>query len=227
MVNLGYIMNPEQILKQVRQLIDGHGGGDPDKWWYANRYVFARLALDERKTKTGIKARLFESASPCHGCGQPFVGRKDVHLHRLDETKAYSDGNCVLMHKGCHEECHRKSARKESAPRDTGDAVLVKSSKRYDTSFIYWWDIAPALCSILDRYEAVAFSCKDTGLSCIVPTPELKKHLQPDRQTTRGVGNWGIKVRRGREDELAFEPGRGKGEWLYLPAVWVDDTRED
>ena len=27
--------------------------GDPDKWWYANRFVFARLMLDERKTKSG------------------------------------------------------------------------------------------------------------------------------------------------------------------------------
>jgi hypothetical protein len=220
-------MNPEQILAHVRQLIAEHAGDDSDKWWYANRYVFARLMLDERKTKTGVKARLFESKPSCHGCSQPFQVRKDVHLHRLDEARAYSDGNCVLMHKDCHEDCHRKGAKKEAAPRDTGEAILMKASKRYDKSFLYWWDISPSLLPIMDRYEAVAFMCKDTGLSSIVPIPELKKYLVPERQTARGAGHWGIKVRHGREDELAFEAGKGGGEWLYLPAVWTDDSQED
>ena len=43
---------PRQILEDTRQRIREHAGKDPDKWWYANRFVFARLALDERKTKT-------------------------------------------------------------------------------------------------------------------------------------------------------------------------------
>ncbi len=221
-------MNPQQILGHVRKLINEHADGDPDKWWYANRYVFARLMLDERKTKTGVKARLFESNARCHGCGRPFERKKGVHLHRLDETKAYSDGNCVLMHSECHEEWHKKSAKKrEAVPRDTGDPVLVKASKRYEKGFLYWWDITPKLLPILDRYEAVAFACKDTGLSCTVPVPELKKHLVPERQTTRGAGNWGIKVLKAREDELAFEPAKGSNEWLYLPAIWTNDAQED
>ena len=221
-------MNPNQILQHVRKLIDEHAGNDPDKWWYANRYVFARLMLDERKTKTGVKARLFESGAKCHGCGRPFERKKGVHLHRLDEAKAYSDGNCVLMHSECHEEWHKKSANKrETLPRDTGDPVLVKASKRYDKGFLYWWDLAPNLLSILERYEAVAFACKDTGLICTVPVPELKRFLVPERQTKRSAGNWGIKVLKGREDELAFEPGNCEREWLYLPAVWSDDAAED
>lgn len=47
-------MKPEEILAHVRQLIQEHASNDPDEWWYANRYVFARLNLDERKTKTDL-----------------------------------------------------------------------------------------------------------------------------------------------------------------------------
>ncbi len=50
-------MEPNEILQHVRQLIAEHSDGDPDKWWYANRFVFARLQLHERKTKTGVKKR--------------------------------------------------------------------------------------------------------------------------------------------------------------------------
>ena len=220
-------MKPEQILNKVRELIIQHYGDDPDKRWYANRYIFARLALNERKTKTGIKNRLFEANARCHECGRTFGERKGVHLHRLNEAKAYSDRNCVLMHRDCHEACHKKSARREKVPCDTGDPVLTKSSKRYENSFIYWWDITPNLLSVLDRYETVAFCCKDTGLCCEVEVSELKKYLTPDRQTSRSDGNWGIKVRGGREDELAIEPGKGKKEWLYLPVVWIDEKQED
>ena len=47
-------MNPEEILAHTRKLISEHADNDPDKWWYANRFVFARLMLDERKTKSGV-----------------------------------------------------------------------------------------------------------------------------------------------------------------------------
>ena len=58
-------MVPNEILQHVRQLIVEHSDGDPDKWWYANRFVFARLMLDERKTKSGVKKRLFAAKAAC------------------------------------------------------------------------------------------------------------------------------------------------------------------
>ena len=59
-------MEPNEILENVRQLIVEHSDGDPDKWWYANRFVFARLMLDERKTKSGVKKRLFAAKAACY-----------------------------------------------------------------------------------------------------------------------------------------------------------------
>jgi hypothetical protein len=50
-------MEPMAILAQVRRLL-GDSQGNPDRWWYANRFVFARLLLDERRTKTKIKQQL-------------------------------------------------------------------------------------------------------------------------------------------------------------------------
>lgn len=37
----------------------------------------------------------------------------------------------------------------------------------------------------------------------------------------------GVRVVRGREDEVGFEPGDGSGEWEFLPVVWFDEGRED
>jgi hypothetical protein len=53
-------MTPKEILQQTRELIKNHAAGDPDRWWYANRFVFARLQLDERKNKTSIKRKLLD-----------------------------------------------------------------------------------------------------------------------------------------------------------------------
>lgn len=67
---------------------------------------------------------------------------------------------------------------------------------------------------------------KDTGEHCILSARELKPFLAAQRQTTRGAGNWGVKVLRERPDELAFEPGRGGGEWLFLPVVWLSEDED-
>jgi hypothetical protein len=80
-------MKPEDILEEARRRIRDHAGNDPDKWFYANRYVYARLQLDERKTKTDIKKNLFNANVPCHYCGKPFEKKTGVHLHRLDEER--------------------------------------------------------------------------------------------------------------------------------------------
>jgi hypothetical protein len=60
-----------------------------------------------------------------------------------------------------------------------------------------------------------------------VPTAALKGYLTKERQTSRGNGNWGIKVLKDRENELAFEPGNKNDKWLFLPVVWLNDTQED
>jgi len=39
-------MNPQGILGKTRKAISDYAGDDRDKWFYANRFVFARLQLD-------------------------------------------------------------------------------------------------------------------------------------------------------------------------------------
>jgi len=155
-------MNPQDILKQVRKNIRELGGEDPDKWFYANHFVYARLMLDERKTKTNIKQLLCARGNPCHYCGKDFESRKGIHLHRLDENRGYSDDNCVLMHPDCHEKFHAESPRAQRSGKtrrpflgkDSNEyravkkarSFVSKTSKKYnDKSFLYWWDIWPAL----------------------------------------------------------------------------------
>ena len=220
-------MDPKEILEQTQKLISGHADGNPDKWWYANRYVYARLQQDERKTKTDIKRRLFDASTPCHRCGKPFETKRNVHLHRLDGNKGYSDANCALMHADCHQQTHAGPAAEDAAmPEECG--VLVKYSKRHDDKpFLYWWDISPSLADSLGKIDAVEFVKKDNGERCCVRSSDLERFLSPDRQTTRVGGPWGTKVLRDRQDELAFEPGTGGGEWLFLPVVWIDEEGED
>ncbi|MBM4017418.1 MAG: hypothetical protein FJ288_03675 [Planctomycetes bacterium] len=217
-------MKPKEILDQARKLIAEYSSGDPDKWWYANRYVFARLQLDERQTKTAVKRRLLDAGATCHVCATAFDSTRGVHLHRLDADRGYSEANCVLMHPECHQKHHAQHSR-EQLP-GTCQALCVKESKRYeDKPFFYWWDISPNEAERLDRHEAVAFVQKDTGYRCVLPTPTLKLLLTPQRQTTRGAGNWGIKVLKNRPNQLAFEPGRGGEAWLFLPVVWATEEQ--
>ena len=182
-------MEPSEILDRVRHLIRDHSGDDPDKWWYANRYVFARLMLDERTTKTAIKKNLFATNPHCHVCGKPLDGLRNVHIHRLDGDRGYSESNCALMHGPCHQDHHSKAAAVEGTVSATGmkagahaDPVLTKRSKRYDGSFLYWWDIPPALAAQLDRFECVEFACKDSRLRCSVTVQDLARLLTEARQ---------------------------------------------
>jgi len=228
-------MTPDEILAKARELIKEHGGGDPDKWFYANRYVFARLGLDERKTKTGIKRALLDAGKPCYSCGKPFETKVDVHLHRLDQSRGYGEDNCVLMHADCHRRYHarhQEGLTTTQQPRQPGgrevppaaEAILSKESKAYEGHrFLYWWDIAPNVADLLTRYEAVEFVKKDNRERCAVPVGTLKKYLTPDRRTTRGDGNWGIRVLKRHEGELAFEPADRHGKWLFLPVVWMSE----
>ena len=123
-------MKPDEILAHTRKLLREHANDDPDKWWYANRFVFARLQLDERKTKTSIKRQFMDEMKPCHYCKKPFETKRDIHLHRLDGDKGYSESNCALMHAECHQKYHSESS-VENEFQKSEVSVLVKRSKRY------------------------------------------------------------------------------------------------
>lgn len=223
-------MEPREILDKTRTMIFEHSGNDPDKWFYANRFVFARLQLDERKTKTEIKKNLLESDQPCFYCKKIFEIKTGLHLHRMDGNKGYSKENCVLMHADCHIKYHSENPNQKGSgrPRNENDeadpALLEKISKRYDSSFLYWWDISPSFETKMDQYDAIEFIKKDTLERCHVPIPAIRGYLTEQRQTTRGKGNWGIKILAKRENELAFEPGKNSDNWLFLPVVWLTES---
>jgi len=143
-------VNVREVLEVTRQAICECAGNDPDEWSHSNRFVFARLQLDERRTKTKIKKELLGVADP--SCG--------------------------------YSKCPSRRKR-----------------------FLYWWDISPSLPDVLDRYDAVAFIKKDTGERRYVPVAALKGYLTEGRRTSRSDGNWGVKILKGTEDQLAFEPG--------------------
>ena len=115
-----WVMEPREILAHVRSLILEYAGNDPDRWWYGNRFVYARLHLDERKTKTAIKQRLLRPDATCHFCGKPFDSSKGFPLHRLDDTCGYSDANCVLAHMSRETSCSAWHARQKAISRQCG-----------------------------------------------------------------------------------------------------------
>ena len=210
-------MTPAEILKKTRQLIVQHAGDDRGKWLCANRFVFAQLQVDQRKTKVDIKRQLLDAGTPCHICGKPFHTRKDARLYQLN----------LLMHSECHRRYHSK-LKSEGIEEAKAIGILTRESKAYaGKPFLYWWDIAPNAAAVLDMCESVEFVMKDSGLRCLVSPKDVKKYLTPERRTGRGDGNWGIRVRKDREDELAFEPGRGGGKWLFLPVTWLGPEDED
>lgn len=221
-------MKPADILKEARKNIREHTESDPDKWFYANRFVYARLQLDERKTKTGVRKRLFDVKVPCHYCGKPFKTRAGVHLHRVDEDRGYSDSNCALMHPECHRKHHSENPRKTVTKRrlnettlENREKVIKKASKKYTRGrFLYWWDFTPSFIKRSQQYENVRLIRKDSGEFYSISTDTLSMFLTQDRRTSRGNGNWGVKVLRDRPDELAFEPGKGSKEWLFLKVNW-------
>ena len=103
-------------------------------------------------------------------------------------------------------------------------AILQKESRRYE-GYLYWWDITPKRAESIDKYEIIEFVKKDTNESCKVQVSTLRKYLTKQRQTTRGEGNWGIRVIVDHPDELAFEPGAKGGDWLFMPVVWRNSLR--
>lgn len=220
-------MELDEILRQTKAMIQEYAGDDADKLFYANRYVFARLQLSERLEKSVIKKQLMEAGAKCHGCGGAIESPKNINVHRVDGGQGYSLENCVLMHGECHQKFHQEHPSDGAKRKPTarlGQAsfkILTKLSKRYEGhSFIHWWDMSPNEAKKLTKYDQIDFVRKNTGERCSLPPAAIIGFLKKDRQTTRHDGNWGIKVLRDREDELAFEPGIKGKDWLFLPVVW-------
>ena len=228
-------MEPKEILEKTIEMIEEYSGGDPDKRFYANRYVFARLQLYERQAKAEIKKVLLDAEARCHYCGERFESGGGIHVHRLDGDRGYSQENCVLLHPECHQRFHaenpttsRGAGRPRKHPKPRKTKVSVRNSKRYEGhSFHYWWDISPnGFVRLMKNCDAVHLQKKDTGEFCGVPTAALKGFFTKERQTSRHEGNWGIKVFKDEPDNLAFEPGEGKDDWLFLPVVWEPPEEE-
>jgi hypothetical protein len=95
----------DEMLRQVRVMLDLAAGEDDLMRFKLNRWVFSRLLQDEIRSKRPIKKHLWESGSKkCQACGQPFNNLKGVELHRTDSSKGYSIENCELLCRECHQE---------------------------------------------------------------------------------------------------------------------------
>ena len=215
------------LLEETRERIRDLSGDDPDEWFYANRFIFARLSLDERKTKTKIKQELFEIDDPCDFCGERFEKKTGVHLHRRDGDRAYSFDNCVLMHPECHRQHHKENPKTKAADtksrmkHPTTEKIRVQKSRLYEgRTFTYWWDIPPSFTEALGICEGIRFLKKDSGTSSLVPIDVLIPLLTKERQSSRSRGNWGVRVLENRPNELAFEPPTGSKEWKFLKVEW-------
>jgi hypothetical protein len=95
----------DEMLRQVRVMLDLAAGNDDLMRFKLNRWVFSRLLQDEIRIKRPIKKHLWESGSKqCQACGQPFKSLKGVELHRTNASKGYSIENCELLCRECHQE---------------------------------------------------------------------------------------------------------------------------
>ena len=91
----------DEILKHVRDWLDRECKNDPNFRFLVNRWVSARLQEDYRKITRRVRKALMEHGmSECQGSG-PHDG--NLQVHRLDESKDYSEENCILLCKACHE----------------------------------------------------------------------------------------------------------------------------
>jgi len=98
----------DQILQHIRFTLDLAAGDDDLRRFKVNRWVFSRLLQDEIKVKRPIKKRLWDAGQQaCRACGQPFKSLKGVEVHRKDAAKGYSQQNCELLCRECHQEIGR------------------------------------------------------------------------------------------------------------------------
>ena len=95
----------DEVLRQVRFILDVAANDDEAKRFRLNRWVFSRLQLDEVRVKRPIKKKLWDQGMRhCQACKEPFGSLKGVEIHRRDASKGYSLENCELLCRECHQE---------------------------------------------------------------------------------------------------------------------------
>jgi len=94
----------DNLLNHVRMMIKEIAKDDEDYEFKLNRWVYARLMIDERKKKTPIKQQLWSMGmTACQDCNKEFPSLKGVEIHRKDTSRAYSLENCELLCRPCHQ----------------------------------------------------------------------------------------------------------------------------
>jgi hypothetical protein len=96
-----------RLYKDIKEKIKKESETE-DEWFYLNRFVYARLQLDEKMGKRKIKKELFHKNPFCYLCKKKFESMRGVEVHRKDNQRGYSESNCVLLHRECHEKIHSK-----------------------------------------------------------------------------------------------------------------------
>ena len=98
----------DSILKHVRSEFDKASPVDEDFRFKRNRWVFSRLQQDEIRAKRPIKRALWESGEKsCQLCGKGFESMKGVEIHRINGDLPYSESNCQLLCRPCHQKLGR------------------------------------------------------------------------------------------------------------------------
>lgn len=93
-----------KILRYARQTMQREAGDKQHVQFATNRWVYQRLAIDERNSKKEIKQAIWdEKVRTCRICQIKFATLTGLHLHRINDSKGYSYDNCELLHKACHE----------------------------------------------------------------------------------------------------------------------------
>lgn len=103
----------DAILEHARLVMDLAAGDDVDLRFKLNRWVYARLQLDERRAKSVIKKELWRMGmTSCCKCNKRFPALNGVHIHREDGDAGYSLQNCILLCRPCHQKLHRLQQKK-------------------------------------------------------------------------------------------------------------------
>ena len=107
----------------------------------------------------------------------------------------------------------------------------IAESKHYAGGpHVYWWDVWDSRTEAVERAGHLVLVQKDTGQRTVIPSERLLSLLTEDRRTTRmkavrGKGNWGLKVRQGRPNEIEVEGGK-KGKPAFIRVKWCEASCE-
>jgi len=126
----------------------------------------------------------------------------DMHGRRADSSQPDSDG--------------------PTSASAVSTFVICESQRYQGKSYLYWWDISPTRRELLAKVGEIYFVKKDTGEKAVVKASKLLPLLTQARQTSRGTGNWGIKVLVEHPNELAVEqPGKDSRHWPTISVTWL------